>query len=258
MKNKHLLCDIGNTSFDFCFLDGKDSIYKKFRSDEEDKISLFIKEIHSEDLFCLISSVNHKNLSFLLKILEENKIKNLVLSPALMKEYAIKHGYIISNTEYLGGDLYCDVIATKSSPSIIIDLGTVGKILFLDKNNLFRGAAIFPDIQQFPAIMDTSTDLLKGYGLKMRPPLVSLKTEECISSGAINGMCGLISGYISQLKKEYRLNEANIILTGGASFYIAETLKQYVKEEFKCIPYLCLDGLKKILDYITKSEDKNI
>ncbi len=258
MKNKHLLCDIGNTSFDFCFLDGKYKIFKKFRSDEEDKISLFIQEIHSEDLFCLISSVNHKNLSFLLGILKEYKIKNSLLSPSLMKEYAINHGYTISNTDYLGGDLYCDVIAAKKSPSIIIDLGTVGKILFLDKGKIFRGAAIFPDIQQFPAIMDSSTDLLKGYGLKMRPPLVSLKTEECISSGAINGMCGLISGYISQLKKEYQLSDVDILLTGGAGFYIAETLKLYVKEEFQFIPYLCLDGLEKILNYIIKSEDKNI
>lgn len=250
MKNTSLLCDIGNTSIDFGIFEEEIKFHKKIVSKDIAAIHDFLDEIHSQVSFCLISSVNRTTTQTLVSLLDMYHLSYQLINPILMKDYAINNQYIITNTNYLGSDLYCDVIAVKKSPSIIIDLGTVGKVLFLDKEKNFKGAAIFPDIEQFPKMMDASTDLLKDYALDKKPPIVSLKTEECISSGAIHGMCGLLNGYISQIKKTYSLSKTDIYLTGGSAFYVKDILPQYGVKDLIYDDVLCLRGIGTLLQFI--------
>lgn len=244
-----LLIDIGNTSFDIAMYDIKIISTKKISLKNDCELEDYIKNNQNDISFCMISSVNHQGLNLLVKILNQYKIPYETITPEIMDDFCLKYNYKVTNTSYLGADLFCDIIAIDTSPIIVIDLGTVGKILFLDENKVFHGAAIFPDIEQYAKIMDASTDLLKEYALKENPPIVSLKTDECISSGALNGMSCLILGMIEKIKKEYHLNnDCHIYLTGGCSRYIKSNLINEESHQIIYEPDLCLKGIQRIFN----------
>lgn len=249
MKNIYLLADIGNTCIDIACYDGKEIIKTKFLNSEKDKVASYLKQFNEDELVsCLISSVNKQGLNTLISCLEERGTPYQVLDSKMMKDFCLKHNYTITNTDYLGGDLFLDVIAPNAYPLIVIDLGTVGKILFLDKDRIFYGCSIFPNYLKFPEILNLSTDLLKDEQLISKPPLVSLKTEECISSGAINGISSLISGLVSEIKKTYDANDCKIILTGGNAKYIKDFLPKFNLTDFTYDEDLAIYGLIRLLE----------
>lgn len=245
MKDRYLLADIGNTSIDVAVFQKELEDVSKFTSEEEEKLENYLS-LHKNLKGVLISSVNHKNLDLLLSHLKKEAIPFHVITPSDMEKYALKHGYTIRNTAYLGCDLFCDVIAMETRENITIDLGTVGKILYLDRQKVFYGASIFPDISQFPKMMDFSTDLLKGLSLKDNPPVVSLKTEECISSGAVYGILGTIHEVVSKIKEIYSPENPKVYLTGGNASRIKDLL---LKEDpsIEYVPNLPLKGVARIL-----------
>lgn len=256
MNKQILLVDIGNTTFDFDLLNGDNHFYEKIKITEKEKLITYIKSIKNNLSDVFISSVNKSGKETLTTILSTEKIKYTLITPSIMKEYALANKYNISNTDYLGCDLFCDVIAPNCDNCIIIDLGTVGKILLLDKNKDFKGASIFPDIEQFPKMMDASTDLLKNLSLNENPPTVSLKTDECISSGSILGMCALISGLIHRIENEYSLKNEPIYLTGGCSNYIEKFLPQFQINNLILDKHLCLKGIQRIKEFIERGKTK--
>jgi type III pantothenate kinase len=249
MKNTYLLADIGNTSYDLAKYDGSIISTKKIFLSKKEELERYISSIKDEIGFAMISSVNHNGLLDLVECLKKQEIPYEKISPYVMDDFCAEHGYKVDNTSYLGTDLFCDIIAVDDLPAIIIDLGTVGKILFIDENKVFHGASIFPDIEQFAKMMDMSTDLLEESALRENPPLVSLKTGECISSGAINGMSALVDGMVNRIMKEYPQSKPyHIYLTGGCSPMIEKTLKEHHLSSFIKAPNLCLYGIAKILE----------
>ena len=249
MKNIYLLADIGNTCIDLASYDGKEITKTKFFNAEKDKVISYLQQFSEDEIVsCLISSVNKQGLNTLISCLEERRTPYRVLDSKMMTDFCLKHNYTITNTDYLGGDLFLDVIAPNTQPLIVIDLGTVGKILFLDKDRIFHGCSIFPNYLKFPEILNLSTDLLKDEQLISNPPLVSLKTKECISSGAINGISSLISGLVHEIKKTYDAADCKIILTGGNSKYIKDILPKYHLADFTYDEDLAIYGLIRLLE----------
>jgi pantothenate kinase type III len=248
MKDTYLLSDIGNTSYDFgLYFDGIEKTIKISLGDTK-QLNDFIGSIRTDIKYCMISSVNHHGLENLLNTLDSQSIPHGEVTPGIMDDFCKKKGYDVENTSYLGSDLFCDIIAPEKGGVIIIDLGTVGKILFLDENKKFHGASIFPDIQQFAMMTNSSTDLLNESLIDPNPPLVSLKTKECISSGAIHGMCALVSGLVKRINQEYHHQSPySLYLTGGCSNMIKNHLKDYDIGEFIYDPTLCLKGVAKLM-----------
>lgn len=248
MKEKILLADIGNTSIDFAFYENENLFgIRKIKIQEKDEILGFLSENLHDISRCLISSVNRKGLSLLLDAIKKEEIPYRVIDSILMDEYCKKYGYTIKNTAYLGSDLFLDVIAREEAPQIIIDLGTVGKILYLDEKKVFHGASIFPDIQMFMKMMNQGTEQLNETILKENPPLVSLKTDECMSSGTIYGMASLVSGMAKRILEEYHLEKCTILLTGGYAPFIKEVLKEFHMPDFEYIEDLCLEGMIRLI-----------
>ncbi len=248
MKEKILLADIGNTSIDFAFYENEMlSGIKKIKIHEKDSILEFLSANLHDTKRCLISSVNQNGLSLLHEKIEKMEIPYEIIDSCFMDEYAKKYGYTIKNTAYLGSDLFLDIIARKEAPQIIVDLGTVGKILYLDEKKVFHGASIFPDIQMFMKMMNQGTDLLKETDLKENPPLVSLKTDECMSSGTIYGMASLVSGMTNRILEEYHLKNATIFLTGGYAVFIKDILKEFHMPDFQYVEDLCLEGMIRLI-----------
>lgn len=244
MNNNHLLIDIGNTAIDCLYLTDTEGIYEKHPLLKKDRL---IESIISNNLNspfdAYLSSVNLEASAFLKAIFDEKKIHYRFLDSKIMEEFSKENGYIIPNVSYLGADLFSDIIA-KPNPNglIIIDLGTATKILYLDKDGLFHGSSILPGIRSFPSALFQNTSLLGKYPLMKDPPLVSLKTEECISSGAILGTAYAIKGMIEEILKKNP--KADIYLTGGDSPFVEDHIhidgKNIIKD-----PYLVLEGIAK-------------
>jgi type III pantothenate kinase len=249
MKETYLIADIGNTTIDLALYDGLGIEKVKITNQNQKQIEEQLTKWKGNNIqSCLISSVNKEGSENLILSLNQQEIPFEIITPKMMDDFANQYGYTITNTSYLGTDLFCDIIAKEEVPQIIIDLGTVGKILYLDRDKIFHGCAIFPDIRRIPQMLEQSTDLLENYGLSKNPPLVSLKTEECISSGAINGVACLVVSMVKQIKKKYDAFDSQIILTGGDSHYVSALLEDFGLEDVIYDPDLSIKGMIRLLN----------
>lgn len=258
MNNCHLFLDIGNTAIDCLYINSNESSgkYEKYPLLKKDTLRGSILKHYNEEPFDVyISSVNLKASAFIRSILDDSQIKYYFLDSRKMVEFSNKYGYTISNISFLGSDLFCDIIAEKNdSGLIIIDLGTATKVLYLDQNNVFHGCSILPGIMSFPKALFNDTSLLGDYPLIENPPIVSLETEECISSGAIYGTCYAVTGLVLKLLEKNA--DAKIYLTGGNSYLIEKHLKIKDKDIIK-EPYLVLKGIIKTFGFDEVKEIKN-
>lgn len=247
-NNTVLYADIGNSTIDFLLVNGNSFSVEKVRTRSKDDIFDYIGKM--EDIHeAYISSVNSSGLQSLKEALAHKfpHCRIFFIDQKAMKEYASSHGIKVDNIDILGSDLFCDIVSEDNETGmIVIDLGTASKILYLDKNFCFKGCQIFPGLSSFSEILHAKTDLLKDSPIIINPPLVSLKTEECISSGVINGVSSLISGMVQAIKKENDNKDAKVILTGGNSYLIKDTLKTWMKDDFIYDVYHTLKGLVRI------------
>ncbi|MFA6830425.1 MAG: type III pantothenate kinase [Bacilli bacterium] len=254
MKNKtYLFLDIGNTACDFIITDFS-SIRKTQKisvSDKKELLEYLTETIYSyPEIEVYIACVNKEIGEFIKQKLLSSKITNYFLSAKEMKDFVIKENYQINNIDYLGADLFCDLVSFNNLQGlIIIDLGTATKILVLDQENKFLGGQIIPGLFSFPKILSQDTSLLGENPLTENPPLVSLITREAISSGAINGQAAMISKMIEIIKHEYSMEKATILLTGGNSKFIRQQLLSITADTILYDENLVLKGLARAFGF---------
>jgi pantothenate kinase, type III len=249
-----LFADIGNTSIDTLFLSKGQILFEKISGKDTHALEEYLQKIYNHSSLdrLIITSVNRISLNQFLDAVKKHAT-NLdihLIQRNDMELYCKEHHLKVDNLDILGSDLLCDIISKDNKAGqIIIDLGTASKILFLDSNNYFHGCQIFPSLLSFPKVLNASTDLLGDNALTDMPPLVSLKTQECISSGAINGVSALIASMIQAIKKEYDCPNCDIYLTGGNAKYILNTLKLFTDENVIYDEYHILKGLMRLSGY---------
>ena len=239
--NRILFADIGNSSIDLLFhsSDGE-TVFKADWRKKKFPLRLFdsVSQAYA-------SSVNAEALALLKQAL--NQIPLTLLSREEMKDYALKNGFFVDNIDILGSDLFCDFIARqKERGQIIIDLGTASKIMYISPERKLYGGMIFPSPLSFPKTLHADTDLLKNIDLKIAVPILSLNTDECISSGVTHGTAALISGTVKMIQKEYHDSTCDIFLTGGNRNLVAPLLEKYGLQNVILAENLVLEGLKKI------------
>lgn len=249
-----LFADIGNTSIDLLFKTSEEN-FLKFNPKQPEILKEYLEKLSSD--FNLekfyISYVNKQNLKILTDAIKEVFVDStvVIVDREMMKNYCSRHNLTVNNLDILGTDLFCDIISKNNkNGQIIIDLGTAGKILYLSKENVFYGCLIFPGIPSFPEILTAKTYLLEFQNIDSNPPLVSLDTKECISSGALNGTSALIASMIKAIKEEYHCPDADIFLCGGNGKWIKEILPRFTKEN------ITYDELHIIHGLIRLCEDK--
>lgn len=246
MKKTYLLVDVGNTAIDLAVYNDEFKEIKKIYNHDIETLKKFISSNCKTIDEVIISSVNKNGLNNLLQSLPLNS-KITIINPSIMKNYALKEGFSIPNTEYLGGDLFLDIIANDCGNQIIIDLGTVGKILFVDKDKIFHGCSIIPNHTSFSNTISSNTDQLNKIELIKNPPIISLKTEECISSGSLFGLIGMISYIVKRIEKDFNSFNPTITLTGGYSYEIKDILKDNLDFNFDYDPLFTLKGLVNLI-----------
>ncbi len=243
-----LYADIGNSTIDFLLLNQNEYSIEKVDTRSRKNIFAFVeKQKNLSEAY--VSSVNYAgllNLKDALNTYFPSCVLHTLDADTMMK-YAKDNDIKVDNIDILGSDLFCDIVKNSHSKGmIVIDLGTASKILYLDKDSYFRGCQIFPGLASFPEILHSKTDLLKNSPILTNPPLVSLKTEECISSGVINGVSSLISGMVKAIKTEYKNPESEVVLTGGNAYLIKDHLKTWMSDDFVYDLGHTLKGLVKI------------
>lgn len=248
MSKKELFLDIGNTSIDILEVETNSiKTYTKFYKEEKKEILSFLDKANYEQVF--ISSVNKKSEIFITRYFRKKKKTITLLTREIMKDYVSKNKYDIKNIDILGSDLLCDLVARSEKTNyIIFDLGTVSKVLAIDKNKKFLGGLIIPGMTSFSKSINHSTDLKLDEKIMEDLPLLNYETNKCVSSGSVNGLAIMLISIVEKIKEEYNLKDAKVVLTGGNSKFILRALKKYHYESFEFSPKLVLIGLGIIFD----------
>ena len=248
MDNLALMVDVGNSIISFAFfkdgalehrLDVPSSIMEvaniekplnKFKEDK--KIYLpFIKG----GLICSVVPSFNKALQQSIKtvfnvdlpIMDSRVYKNLKM--------------IVDNPKEVGGDLFSDVIGAKDIygyPALIFDLGTISKVMVVDKEGTFIGTSFFPGVRASIQAMREKTELLPEVPLENRPKkILGNNTLEALESGVYYGTYSMIKEYSNLIEKEvgYPLKK---ILTGGNSYLYKDVLTDFIID-----PDLVLKGI---------------
>lgn len=249
MKNKCILfIDIGNTAIDILLTDFVFKKQEKMPILDKDKIRKTIVEFEKDHKIegAYIASVNKGCQAFVSRLFDSLAISTHFLDGDTMLSFCKDKGYTVDNTSYLGADLFCGIIAHEEKNGLLIlDVGTATKILFLDKDKVFHGACILPGLFSFPEILYQDTSLLGKNPLLDNPPLVSLDTKECISSGAINGQAALLASMSKEILKQYHSEQSQIYLTGGNCSRIETQLHRFGLSNYILDKNLVLKGLAR-------------
>lgn len=234
-----LYCDVGNTAIDM-LVEGKEEKWDHFYPLDKERMLSFLDKSQGKKT-AYVSCVSYKNLVELEEVLLPLGFSLVRLTRERMHLLARRNDLSIGNLDILGEDLFCDILQAGRN-SIVVDFGTATKILAVDRDGLFLGGSILPGIPSFPKVLFQKADLLPDMSLTdENVPLLSLKTEECIASGAIHGTTFLVEGYLKRLQQRKGLEGAQVLFTGGNFHYVERNLAN----KGKYVRTLPLLGLKK-------------
>lgn len=246
MNCSSILVDIGNSAVDICCHMDTGNEYAKISSDDFKALDVFFSNVTIGSTIHL-SYVREDTKNHLLALFSKLGLSYTVLTPKVMEDYARENGYRVDNLSYLGQDLFCDIVSEENrSGLIVIDLGTASKILYLDKDGHFHGASILPGIMTFAKSLTENTSYINENSFVEHPPVVSLVTEECISSGALYGTSGAIASIINRIKKDFDAYDSKVVLTGGNARYVKSLLQESGLTEIQEEPNSVLKGLGRI------------
>lgn len=244
-----LLFDIGNTNI-VLGLSENGQIIKTFRfvtdsllteDDYFQKINTSITNYLKENLIdgAIISSVVPQLDRVFLSMLDKYyHIKAMMIGPGIKSGLQIK----IENPKQLGADLLCDAVGAYEKyggPTIIVDMGTATKLFLVTENKEFVGGAICAGLKGSLDSLINSTSKLSKTSIEAPNKVVSNETSTCIQSGIVYGHAAMIDGLIERFKKERKLDNVKIILTGGYAKVVLNILETKVIYDENVL----LDGL---------------
>lgn len=245
-----LLIDIGNTSVCFGFF-SEDKLVSRLdfntigqdRNEAKSKIEDFLakqKNLVVKDamIFSVVPNLNKKIVKFCKKFLS--------VTPKIFNwekyEYSAKSPEI---TDKIGADLLADLFAaTKEFKGdiLVFDLGTVTKLLEVDKKGIFVGASFIPGMNVALGSFFKHTALLPD------ETMISKAKKETSSDTLESMKHGVYWQTVAYIEKQIALQKRkNIVLTGGNAVF--------VKDEFKNVVYdpdLTLKGMNLLYKEIVK------
>lgn len=149
--------------------------------------------------------------------------------------------------ETLGADRIAAAVgATFLSPRcplLIINAGTCITLDVINETGNHVGGSISPGINLRFRALNSFTSRLPLLETHEPGPIIGTTTEECITSGVLNGLIEEISGMIKRIN--INLPGIKIYLTGGDAGFFETNLKASIF----AVPELVLVGLNRILEY---------
>lgn len=162
---------------------------------------------------------------------------------AIMVGPGIKTGINIhcDNPASVGADLICACVATHhiyGSPSLIIDMGTATKIMYMDDSGAFSGASIIPGVNIALKALASDTAQLPQISLEAPKSVIGKNTVDCMRSGVVFGNAAMIDGMIERYNLEVK-KELKVYGTGG----LGEVILPHCKYDITLDSDLVLKGL---------------
>ncbi|MDR2559245.1 MAG: type III pantothenate kinase [Oscillospiraceae bacterium] len=168
-------------------------------------------------------------------------VNALLVGPGIKTGLNIK----IDDPSSLGGDLACGAVAAKElypMPCIVIDMGTIIKVMALDKTGALIGGTLSPGVRLSFESMAEGTAALPLVGADaVINNVIGTNTVDCIRSGVLNGVGAMLDGLIARFEKELG-SPCTVVTTGGN----AAIIKPYCERDFEVNPHLVSQGLRII------------
>jgi type III pantothenate kinase len=123
----------------------------------------------------------------------------------------------------------CGAVAAKafySSPCIAADLGTVTKVMAIDKDGALIGGVLAPGVGISFEAMAGKTALLPLVGAERVEKIIGTNTIDCMRAGILYGTACMLDGLIQRF--EERLGGCFVVATGGFAPLVAPYCKRAV------------------------------
>lgn len=254
---KKILIDVGNTNIKIFIENYENNKFlfftKKIIPNNEIKtfFELILEIFDDVDNFEIyVSSVVLEISEKFKMFFSKHKIKCYFLE---FKDYSKLFGQGKIPIDSLGQDRFVDIIAAhqKYSKNIIFDLGTALTVDVISNYDYISGM-IFPGIEAIQkGLIDNSSALKSIKFEKIEKNDKFLTTQTQINAGIILGIIGVINQYLIFLEKQIKIEDFNIILTGGTFELLKKLLGEQellnlIRFEAEIIQNLNYQGLKII------------
>lgn len=233
-----LTIDIGNTLINLAVYQKEELLYTFETKSDVDKsldeyIAIFssfyeFRKLHDEKISeAIISSVVPLLTNVILKAIKiVCGVSALVLGPGVKTGLPI----LIDHPLELGSDLVAvsvGAIAKYGKPLIIIDLGTAIKVIAINKDGAFVGAAFYPGLYVGVSALIKSAAQLLSVSLVPPKKVIGKNTLDATNSGALYGTSEMIKGLALRFEEELGYQTKHI-LTGGDAKYIKDLLPDFI------------------------------
>lgn len=240
-----LLFDVGNTTIGLALVEN-DKIIKTYKLNTNltktaDEYFIDIKQLFDINKIkdIAIASV----VPQVTRILNEISKKFFNIEPLIIK-LGTKTGINIKtdNPKEVGADIICVAagVANNNKSSLVIDLGTATKYIYV-KKNILSGVIITPGVKISIKSLVGNTALLPDIDILVPKKVLGTNTIECMQSGVTYGMAAQVDGLIDRIKQEVK-EDFDIFITGGLANIIIPLLNHQVTYNSQLI----FEGLYKI------------
>lgn len=206
-----------------------------------------LKEIWSDKK--LINKVEGVIMSSTKSILSIDEIPTQIKNKIVLDHHTpIPIENLYATPETLGRDRLAAVVGANAlypkSLSIVIDAGTC--ITFdIINNEQYLGGNISPGIRMRAQAMHDYTGLLPNVDIAYHADFIGKNTEQALQNGAVLGTIFEIDSFIASIIDKYKVEDINVILTGGDADFLAKHVKSKIFVEENIV----LMGLHEILKH---------
>ncbi len=168
-------------------------------------------------------------------------ISPIVVGPGIKTGLNIR----AENPREVGADIIVNSVSAYKKyggPIIVIDFGTATTFDVVSGEGELLGVVIAPGIKTSLEGLATKTAQLPMIELSAPKTVIGKNTVHCMQSGLIFGFAGLVDNIITKIKKELKLEDIQVVATGG----LGEIISKEVKSVKIVDRTLTLDGLKTI------------
>jgi type III pantothenate kinase len=247
-----LTIDVGNTNTVFTIFDGEGCVFESRIDTDSSRMAdqyavLFgnILQLYRFDISAITAAIISSvvptvTLNVAMAVRNLSDKEPLIVGPGVKTGLNIK----IDDPGSLGADLVCGAVAAKEMyplPCIAVDLGTVSKVMAIDKTGALIGGVLAPGVGVGFEVMAKSTALLPLVGTAPPDKIIGTNTADCIRGGVLYGTACMLDGLIERFEAQIG-QVCTVVATGGFSQIIAP----YCKREMVINERLVSMGLKVI------------
>lgn len=152
----------------------------------------------------------------------------------------------VENPKEIGADLIADLVAAKKLygvPNLIVDLGTVNKILYTNNKGVFEGCSFLPGFKASLSSFNEKAALLPDVKDFTKPKKALGKNTE---DAMIHGIYWSTVSFILKEKERFSL-DTKLILTGGHCKLVESEIDNKIVDQF-----LTLKGMNFIFREMKK------